>query len=96
LHVTILQFFPLHGEHSQVGWLTFLEHPQVNQMIGYAVGEVVSPTEGEYEGEVVRLGRQYYEIVTAWVHPGYRGLNISINMYLSIIQQGRCGQLDNC
>ena len=61
-------------------------------MIGYAVGEVISTEEGE---EDVRMGRhgsqKCYEVVTAWVHPGYRGLSISTNMYLTIIREGGCG-----
>lgn len=65
---------------------------QVDHMIGYAVGEVIRPEEGEGEEGVARWrprgSNRCYEIVTAWVHPGYRGLSISINMYLTIIQQG--------
>lgn len=64
-------------------------------MIGYAVGEVVSAEEGEEERSVVRWrpqgSQQCYEVVTTWVHPGYRGLSVSINMYLTIIRQGGCG-----
>ncbi len=64
-------------------------------MIGYAVGEILQPDErgeddGEGEGERWRPGGsdRCYEVVTAWVHPSYRGLNMSLQMYLTIIQQG--------
>ena len=68
-------------------------------MIAYAVGEVVQPDErkGEGEGEGGGEGERWrpggsdgscYEVVAAWVHPSYRGLNMSIHMYLTIIQQG--------
>ena len=65
-------------------------------MIGYAVGEVSNSEENDEGGVVIRRpqgSQSYYEIVTAWVHPGYRGLGISIKMYLTIIQQGGCGYL---
>lgn len=70
---------------------------QVNQMIGYAVGEVVRAEETEEERGAVRWrprgSQKCYEIVTAWVHPGYRGLSVSIEMYLIIIQQGKNGRV---
>lgn len=61
-------------------------------MIGYAVGEVIrtDSEEDEGEGERWRPGGSdcCYEVVTAWVHPSYRGLNMSVHMYLTIIQNG--------
>lgn len=66
-------------------------------MIGYAVGEVLQTGEGEGEetegSEDVGRCRprgldKCYEVVTTWVHPSYRGLNMSVQMYLMIIQQG--------
>lgn len=76
--------------------LAFLVLPvQVGQMIGYAVGEVVRAEEREPEGGVVRWrpqgSQKCYEIVTAWVHPGYRGLGVSVKTYLTIIRQGKMG-----
>ena len=71
--------------------------PQVKQMIGYAVGEVIQSDEevqeeGEGQGGVARWrpeGKEKcYEVVTTWVHPSYRGLNMSVQMYLMIIRQG--------
>ena len=66
-------------------------------MIGYAVGEVIQSDEevqeeGEGQGGVARWhpeGKEKcYEVVTTWVHPSYRGLNMSVQMYLMIIRQG--------
>lgn len=69
-------------------------------MVGYAVGEVISDEKGEEEEGEVRLGRhgsqKCYEVVTAWVHPSYRGLSISTKMYLTIIQGGGCDLKADC
>ena len=73
-------------------------------MISYAVGEVLIPEEEEEKEEEKEKEEEdgtmeerwrpqksdtCYEIVTAWVHPNYRGLSLSVNMYLMIIQQGK-------
>lgn len=67
-------------------------------MIGYAVGEVLQQQPEEGEGELEGHGGvarwrprgkdKCYEVVTTWVHPSYRGLNMSVRMYLMIIRQG--------
>ena len=70
---------------------------QVRQMVAYAVGEVISADEeeegmGVVPGHVTRWKPggldSCYEIVTAWVHPHFRGLNLSWQMYATIFQQG--------
>ncbi len=72
---------------------------QVSQLVGYAVGEVVHSEEGEEEEEVgvsrwrPERSDRCYEVVTAWVHPGYRGLSVSVRMYLAIIKQGGVGMV---
>ena len=68
-------------------------------MVAYAAGEVVpANTEDDHEGVVLSpdhvTSRKHggmdrcYEIVTAWVHPQFRGLNLSWHMYAMIFQQG--------
>ncbi len=64
-------------------------------MIGYAVGEIIRPDsedgeDGEGEGERWRPSGsdRCYEVVTTWVHPSYRRLNMSVQMYFTIIQNG--------
>ena len=68
-------------------------------MVAYAVGEVLPSKEEEEEegtrgkeGQVTRWAPldsdSCYEVVTTWVHPNYRGLNLSVQMYLMIVQQG--------
>ena len=43
---------------------------KVDQMIAYALGEMVKPVDsGEGGSEELRMNMNCYEIVTAWVHP---------------------------
>ncbi len=67
-------------------------------MVGYAVGEVVQAEEEEEEEHDSHVTTRWvphsyetcYEIVTTWIHPMYRGLSLSVKMYLLIIKQGMC------
>jgi hypothetical protein len=68
---------------------------QVAGMVGYAVGEIVSDlaeesyhTEHELTRWRPRAKGSCYEVVTAWTHPSYRGLNFGVQMYLNIAEQG--------
>ena len=66
---------------------------QVHQLMAYAVGEVVGPARSDGEEEEERGERwrpstgDCYEVVTAWVHPNYRGLSLAVQMYLQVAVQ---------
>ena len=57
---------------------------KVNQMIAYALGEMVKPVDkGEDGSGELRMNINCYEIVTAWVHP--RWGRISLRQDVNII-----------
>jgi hypothetical protein len=63
---------------------------QVASMVAYAVGEMLKPTR-DLDNSPVRWQPQHrdscYEVVTAWVHQRYRGLNLGVQLYLTIAEQ---------
>lgn len=71
---------------------------QVKNIVGYAVGEYVDriadldeveiPTGESVEMQVGKNGvnESYYEIVTAWVNPRFRVLQLSTSLYMRIFQ----------
>ncbi|XP_064383534.1 uncharacterized protein LOC135332129 isoform X2 [Halichondria panicea] len=67
---------------------------QVRQMVGYAVGEMMTSSLSLRDDQVMEGTRwqpntpdRCYEVVTAWVHPNYRGLNMGVQMYFNIVEQ---------
>lgn len=67
----------------------------VSNLIGYAVGEVMTPSllerqDEDEDGVVIRWRpnkMNCYEVVTSWIHPKYQKLNLSIQMYFDVAQQ---------
>ncbi len=67
-------------------------------MISYATGETLTGSDEDEEEDEERpsvsgrkkklAGLSYYEIVTAWVHPRFRGMNFSWVMYSTVFEQG--------
>ncbi|XP_065061836.1 uncharacterized protein LOC135688772 isoform X1 [Rhopilema esculentum] len=63
---------------------------QLKDIAAYAVGEYVEEFDEADEAVISRTEMpMYYEIVTAWVDPNYRKLNISIKLYLEIFKAVR-------
>ncbi|XP_066932590.1 uncharacterized protein [Clytia hemisphaerica] len=62
---------------------------QISNIVGYAIGEYVAENDDEDEKENVNqkvIDEDVYEIVTAWIHPNYRGLALSTEVYLQIFR----------
>jgi len=61
---------------------------QVKDIAGYAVGEYMENLDEEIidQKEMLTKNPKFYEIVTAWVHPNYRKVNISVGLYLHIFK----------
>ena len=63
--------------HLFLSWVPLNSLLQVNNLIGYAVGEVMTPSlqerqDGDEEGVVIRWRpnkMNCYEVVTSWIHP---------------------------
>lgn len=89
----VVTFCLPHTLESNVSDIT--DYFQVSNMVGYAVGEMVSSSgeetgEGEEEDVVTSTrwrSQSCYEVVTAWTHPSYRGLNLAVKMYFDIANQ---------
>jgi hypothetical protein len=106
-HETLQQFMGflgdgLHGNRTCPGVATFmvpntstsldLEHDcKVENLVGYSIGELINPSN---EGALTDLpSTSCYEIALGWVHPKYRRLNVSIDMYFHIMGQVSAGYI---
>ncbi|XP_065897600.1 uncharacterized protein [Dysidea avara] len=66
-------------------------NPKFDDLVGYAVGEMCTPNsdsdDDEEENRWHPTTWNTYEVVTAWVHPSFRGLNLAVKMYFDISLQ---------
>jgi hypothetical protein len=65
---------------------------KVEDLVAYAVGEHVSLNNEDNEDSELH-NHFAYEVVTAWVHPRFRGLSLSVQMYCAIMERSESSYL---